>query len=150
MAGSTFMGMILLALGIFVGFQGIDLSLGTPGHPGPGFVPLGLGVILILLAAVYLWQSSRGKEKKKTPSSPSDYWRTGMAVGTISLYAFAVSWLGYILTTFLFFVIWLSLIERKKWLQTASLACLAVAAVYFFNILFSVQLPSGLLKGIIR
>jgi hypothetical protein len=150
MAGSTIMGAILLALGAFVGYQGIDLTLGTPGHPGPGFVPFGLGLIFTLLAAVYLWQSSRGKEKKKIPSSPSDYRRTVMAVGTISLYALAVSWLGYILTTFLLFVIWLSLIERKRWLQTASLACLAVIAVYFFNVLFSVQLPAGLLKGIIR
>ncbi len=150
MAGSTIMGVILLALGIFVSYHGIELSPGTPGHPGPGFVPLGLGVILGLLAAVYLWQSSREREKAKTAVSPSGYGRTAMALGTLCAYALIVSWLGYILTTFFFFIIWLSLIERKRWIPTASLACLAVVAVYLFNVLFSVQLPAGLLQGILR
>jgi hypothetical protein len=150
MSGSKTMGTILLALGVFVCYQGIDLSIGRPNHPGPGFVPFGLGFILTFLAIVYLWQIPRGKEKRNPSSFPVTYQRTAMAVGTICLYAFVLSWLGYILTTLLLFVIWLSLIERKGWIQTASLACLAVAAVYFFNVLFSVQLPAGLLKGVIR
>jgi hypothetical protein len=150
MSGSRVMGIILLILGVFVCYQGGSLSIGTPSHPGPGFVPFGLGFILTILAAVHLRQVSRGKEERKTTSLPVSYQRTAMAVGTICLYALIVGWLGYILTTLLLFVIWLSLIERKGWIQTASLACLAVVAVYFFNVLFSVQLPAGLLKGIIR
>jgi len=150
MAGSTIMGVVLLALGIFVCYHGVELSLGTPGQPGPGFVPLGLGLILAFLAAVYLWQSWRKRGKAQTAVSPSGYGRTAMAVGTLCAYALLVNWLGYILTTFFLFVTWLSLIERKRWIPTASLACLAVVAVYFFNVLFSVQLPAGLLKGILR
>jgi hypothetical protein len=73
-----------------------------------------------------------------------------MAVGVLCFYALMADWVGYILTTFFSFIIWLSLIERKSWLQTASLACLAVVAVYAFNVLFSIQLPAGLLKGILR
>jgi putative tricarboxylic transport membrane protein len=145
------MGGILLLLGIFVCYQGIDLSVGTPSRPGPGFVPFGLGIILTVLAVIFLWQSSPGREEKaKTTPSAVKYRRTGMAVGTLCLYALTVNWLGYILSTFVLFVIWLALIERRGWLQTASLACLAVVAVYFFNALFSVQLPAGLLQGIIR
>jgi hypothetical protein len=150
MAGSKIMGVTLLALGIFVGYQGIDLTLGTPSRPGPGFVPFGLGFILISLAVVFLWQSSSRKEKGKPPSPGGNYRRTAMAVGVLCFYALIVNGVGYILTTFFLFIIWLALIERKGWLQTASLACLAVAAVYAFNVLFSVQLPSGLLKGILR
>jgi hypothetical protein len=150
MSGSKIMGAILVGIGAFVCYQGFDLSIGTPGRPGPGFVPFGLGSILTLLAAVYLWQVSRGKEGRKVSSFPIRYRRTGMAVGTICLYALFVGWLGYLPATFLLFVIWLSLIERKGWVQIASLACLAVVAVYFFNVLFSVQLPAGLLKGFIR
>ena len=150
MSGSKIMGTILLGIGGFVCYQGVDLSLGTPSHPGPGFVPFGLGAVLTLLSAVYLWHISQGKEERKASSFTVNYQRTGMAIGTICLYALILSWLGYILTTLLVFVVWLSLIERKSWIQTGSLACLAVVAVYFFNVLFSVQLPAGLLKGIIR
>jgi hypothetical protein len=144
------MGAILLGIGAFVCYQGIDLSLGTPSRPGPGFVPFGLGAVLTLLSAVYLWHISQGKEKRKASSFPVSFQRTVMAIGTICLYAFLLGWLGYIPTTLLLFVVWLSLIEKKSWFQTASLACLAVVAVYLFNVLFSVQLPAGLLKGIIR
>jgi len=150
MSGPKIMGTILLGIGAFVCYQGIDLSLGAPSRPGPGFVPFGLGAILILLSAVYLRHISQGKEERKASSFTVSYQRTGMAIGTICLYALILSWLGYILTTLLVFVVWLSLIERKSWIQTGSLACLAVVAVYFFNVLFSVQLPAGLLKGIIR
>ena len=142
------MGLTLLALGVFVCYQGIDLTLGTPIRPGPGFVPFGLGFILILLAASYLRQNSSKKEKGIFPGG--DYRRTAMAMGILCFYALIVNWVGYILTTFLSFIFWLALIERKAWLQTASLACLAVVAVYAFNVLFSIQLPTGLLKGFIR
>jgi hypothetical protein len=148
MAGSKIMGVILLALGIFVGYQGVELTLGTPSRPGPGFVPFGLGLILTILAAFYFWQNRLNKEKRVSPGG--NYRRTAMAVGVLCFYALMADWVGYILTTFFSFIIWLSLIERKSWLQTASLACLAVVAVYAFNVLFSIQLPAGLLKGILR
>jgi putative tricarboxylic transport membrane protein len=150
MPGSAVMGTILFGLGIFVCYHGIDLTVGKPSLPGPGFVPLGLGSILMLLSSVYLYQSFGKKEKRKDPSTRSGYYRLLMAAGVMALYAWIVSWVGYILTTFLFFVVWVYLIERKNWVQTVSLACLAVVAVYFFNTLFSVQLPTGLLKGIVR
>jgi len=142
------MGGILLALGILVGYQGIELTLGMPSRPGPGFVPFGLGLILTILAVIYLWQNRLDKEKRVSPGG--NYRRTAMAVGVLFFYALVVTWVGYLLTTFISFVLWLSLIERKAWFQTASLACLAAVAVYAFNVLFSVQLPAGLLKGILR
>jgi hypothetical protein len=148
MAGSKIMGVFLLLLGGFVCYQGIDLTLGAPSRPGPGFVPFGLGLILTTLAAFYLWH---GRSEKAKPGSPGgNYRRTAMAVGVLCFYALIVNWAGYILTTFFSFILWLSLIERKAWFQTASFACLAAVAVYAFNVLFSIQLPAGLLKGILR
>lgn len=148
MQGSKIMGAFLLLLGFFVCYQGLDLTLGTPNRPGPGFVPFGLGLILLTLAGVYLWQNRGRKEEKK--SAGGNYRRTALALGVLCFYAFAVSWAGYILTTFFSFILWLSLIERKGWMQTASLACLAAVGIYAFNVLFSIQLPAGLLKGILR
>ncbi len=150
MPGSVIMGIFLLGLGIFVCFQGIDLTLGKPSLPGPGFVPFLLGTILTLLALCYLKQSLRRKEKGSKSGSFSGYPRLILAIGVMALYALIVNWLGYILTTFLLFVFWLSLIERKNWVQIISLACVAVVGAYFFNTLFSIQLPTGLLKGILR
>jgi hypothetical protein len=148
MAGSKVMGVVLLLLGIFVCYQGIDLTLGRPSIPGPGLVPFGLGLILTILAAVYLWQNGPKTSSEKSPRGT--YRRTVLAVGILCFYGLAMNWIGYLLTTFLAFVLWLSVIEKKNWLQTASLAGLASISVYAFNVLFSIQLPAGLLKGILR
>ncbi len=142
------MGISLVLLGGFVCYHGIDLTLGMPNRPGPGFVPFGLGLILITLAAIYLWQNRSNKVERSSPGI--NYRRTALALAVLCFYALVVNWAGYILTTFFAFILWLSLIERKAWLQTASLACLAAVAVYAFNVLFSIQLPAGILKGILR
>jgi membrane-associated HD superfamily phosphohydrolase len=105
-------------------------------------------MILTTLAAIFLWQNRRRKEERR--SAAANYRRTALAVGVLCFYALIVNWVGYLLTTFFSFILWLSLIERKAWIQTAFFACLASVAVYAFNVLFSVQLPAGLLKGILR
>jgi hypothetical protein len=147
MYGPWVMGIILLGLGIFVCSHAVELTLGKPSRPGPGFLPFGLGLILVFLAILYLVQSRR--QKPRSPAhSPGSFLRTLLAVGILCFFAAFVNWLGYLITTFFLFVFWLVLIERKKWPMVFFLACLAMVAVYFFNFLFSVQLPRGLLRGI--
>ncbi len=86
------MGLILMGLGIFVIYQGIDLGVGEPGRPGPGFVPLGLGGILTVLSALYLWQILReGGKEGLSPSVAIPYGRTIRAVSALVLYALLVN-----------------------------------------------------------
>lgn len=139
-------GTIFLALGIFVGHQAIQLSLGRPSRPGPGFVAFGLGLILTLLSSLYLMQVSRRKSEDQPRPSRGGRNRTLLAVGLLCLYAAVLNSLGYLISTFLLFGIWLGFIEQKKWYLTLPIAFLALVAVYFFNYLFSVQLPKGSLK----
>ncbi len=139
-------GTIFLALGIFVSHQAIQLSLGRPSRPGPGFVAFGLGLILTVLSFLYLMQVSRTKSEDQPRPSRVGRNRTLMAVGLLCLCAALLNPLGYLICTFLLFGIWLGLIEQKKWYLTLPIAFLALVAVYFFNYLFSVQLPKGFLK----
>lgn len=145
--GPVAIGMILLGLGIFVCHQALQLSLGRPSHPGPGFVAFGLGSILILLSTLYLIQFTRIKSGDRPRPSRGGGYRTMLAVGLLCLYAAVLNWLGYLISTFLFFVIWLRFVEQKKLYFTLPIAFLALVVVFYFNYLFSVQLPKGLLKG---
>jgi len=147
MLGAWIMGIILLGLGSFVCHHSIGLSLGKPSRPGPGFFPLGLGVILILLAVFYLVQSAR-REERPSAEVTGRIHRTVIAVAILCFYAAVVEWLGYLITTFFLFGFWLLFIERKQWYWVLFLGPIAVVGVYFFNILFSVQLPKGLLRGL--
>jgi hypothetical protein len=146
--GQVFAGVILLALGIFVCQQAIHLNLGQASRPGPGFVPFGLGSILILLSLLYLVPVLRTFKKEEKPRLSAGLIRTLMGIGILCLFSSILSGLGYLLSTLLLFLLWLMLIERKKWPMAVGLASLALVFVYFFNLLFSIQLPRGIIRGL--
>ena len=146
--GQVSAGVILLALGFFVCQQAIQLTLGQASRPGPGFVPFGLGSILILLSLLYLAPLFRTRQGHEEPQPLSNLTRTLLAVGILCLFSAVLSGLGYLLSTLLLFLLWLMLIERKKWPVAVGLAGLALVFVYFFNLLFSVQLPRGIIRGL--
>lgn len=150
MFGSASFGIILIGLGLFVCYEATQFSLGQPSRPGPGFFSFGLGAILTVLAILYLLPVFRKRVNDRPSRSGGNPLNTVLAIGVLCLYALLVNWLGYLITTFLMFAAWLTLIERKKWFVVLPLAGLAVVGVYFFNVIFSVQLPLGLLKGILR
>ena len=50
--GNALCGAIFLALGIFFGVQSLGLDLGTAFRMGPGFFPLALAAVLILLGVI--------------------------------------------------------------------------------------------------
>ncbi len=145
--GPILAGVILLTLGIFVCHQAVQLSLGQASRPGPGFVPFGLGSILILLSLLYTFHFLRTPREREESKGHRGLYRTFLAIVILCLCIGLLNWLGYLITTFLLFLMWLAIIERKKWYVSLSLSLLALVVVYYFNLLFSVQLPRGLIKG---
>lgn len=145
--GPIFAGIILLALGIFVCHQAVQLSLGQARRPGPGFAPFGLGSILILLSFLYIFHFLRTQRGRGESKVHRGLYRTFLAIGILCFCIGLLNWLGYLISTFLLFLMWLVIIERKKWYVSLSLSLLALVVVYYFNLLFSVQLPKGLIKG---
>jgi Tripartite tricarboxylate transporter TctB family len=145
--GPVLAGVILLALGIFVCHQAVRLSLGQPSRPGPGFVPFGLGSILVLLSLLYIFHFLRTQNGRGESKAHRGRTRTFLAIGILCFCIGSLNWMGYLISTFLLFLMWLAIIERKKWYVSLSFSLLALVVVYYFNFLFSVQLPRGLLKG---
>jgi hypothetical protein len=146
--GPVLAGILFLALGIFVCHQATQLSLGQASRPGPGFVPFGLGSILILLSLLYLIPSLRAVGREEKSRGPSGFHRTLLAVGILCFFNIVLNGLGYLISTFILFLLWLMLVERKEWPISLGLACLALVLVYYFNLLFSVQLPKGFIQGL--
>jgi putative tricarboxylic transport membrane protein len=137
-------GYILLIIGVATAWSSIHLSMGKWRHPGPGFFPFGLALVIILLSLVLVL-----KRWKKDPS-PSPFWpgRTWLRplLGVLSLifYALVVDIIGFILTTFLFLVIWMWVIERLRWRTIFSISIGTTVALYLiFNFFLEVPLPTG-------
>jgi len=78
-------GVALVALGGVIAAGAFGLRIGTPAHMGPGFVPLSLGVLLLLCGVVLL---ARGKSDV-VPASAPPAWRPLLAL-TFAFLLFAV------------------------------------------------------------
>ena len=111
-------------------WSSIHLSMGRWRHPGPGFFPFGLAIVLVLLSLALL-----SRHWKKDPS-PSPFWpgRTWLRplLGVLSLvfYALLFDMIGFILTTFLFLIIWMWVIERLRWRTILSISIGTTVALY--------------------
>jgi putative tricarboxylic transport membrane protein len=141
-------GYILLAIGVITAWSSTSLSMGKFRHPGPGFLPFGLALILILLSlALILQNRARGGASK--PFWAERTWlRPLLGIVIFTLYAFFLGYIGFILTTFLFLIIWMWVIERIRWVTLLSISVGVTAVLYFiFEYFLEVPLPTGFFSG---
>ena len=121
--------------------------MGRLKHPGPGFLPFGLAIVLIILSLILIF--SKWKEgTARTSFWPHRTWlRPLLGVSILIFFALVVERVGFLITTFLFLVIWMGVIERIRWLTIISISIGTTAALYLIFALFlDVPLPMGILK----
>ncbi len=138
-------GYILLTIGAVTAWSSTYLSMGQFRHPGPGFLPFGLALVLMGLAAALIL-SNRNKGQSSSPFWARRTWvRPLLGVIVFLMYAFVIGYLGFILTTFLFLIVWMWIIERIRWMTIVSISIGVTAVLYFiFEFFLEVPLPTGL------
>ena len=137
---------LVLAGALCVG--SLQLKVGTPSEPGSGFLPFGTGFLLGTLALVHLVQITLPRDEKKEPLLGEVRWKRGVCVATaLLLYALFLPRLGYIITTFLFMAVLLSVYERRKWWMVGGASLLVIAVTYLvFHHWLKVQFPLGFFR----
>jgi hypothetical protein len=139
---------IVAAFLMFVGVGGATLAyqmgFGTMHHPGSGFFPFWLSLILAFVSVIY-WLTQLGPD-----SQPVSLWskeillRPALAAGVMFLYPLAMDWIGFFPSTFLLFLAWLIIVERERWLTMALVSTLGTASLYIiFSVFLKVPLPKG-------
>ena len=115
-------------------------------HPGPGFLPFGLALCLIILSLALIFKSR--KRNVSTPFWTQRTWlRPLLGVAILIFFALVVGWVGFLITTFIFLMIWMGVIERVRWRTIISVSIGTTAALYLIFALFlDVPLPMGFLK----
>lgn len=139
-------GYILLVIGTATAWSSVHLSMGKWRHPGPGFFPFGLAIVLILLALTLIFRHWQ-KDPTRAPFWPGRTWlRPLLGVGILVFYALFFDRIGFILTTFLFLIIWMWIIERLRWRTILSISIGTTVALYLiFSLFLEVPLPPGFL-----
>lgn len=135
-------GAFLALLGLFVLWERRVLPLGTSQHPGPGYAPLLLAILLIVFGAILIIGG------KGAPSLRSISWSEAPHAAAILACCIFITLLmeriGYRLTMFIVLGFLLGVIERMKiWLVLSLVAFFSLGSFWLFDSLLRVPLPRG-------
>lgn len=141
---------LLLLFGAITAGLSCQIRVGTLRAPGSGFFPFYLGLLLILLAAIQISQSWRGRcasaETTQAPGgSPLGAWRRVLRFSAAIALAIALlSVLGYPTVAFLLMGALLYLLGLRGWAQIVSIAlCAAGLSYVLFVRWLQIPLPTG-------
>jgi putative tricarboxylic transport membrane protein len=143
--------LVWLGVGLFICVGSRRLSLGDFHNPGPGFLSFYAGLILGALALVVHLQARRAPsvDNKDKPIWTNRQKGFKMVLTVLALLAYAVgmNYLGFLVSTFIFLVFLLRVIEPQRW-WVALLGSLVASVAFYF--IFDFGLQSQLPKGLFR
>jgi putative tricarboxylic transport membrane protein len=136
---------VLLVVGLGGAIEARRLTIGDPGHPGPGFFPFWLALALCLAAlALLLKPSPAAPRPVNAPAERLKHGRVVLALVASVAYTVGLEPLGFLLTTFLFLLFLLGAIESRRSVPSIAIsAATAVASHLVFKVWLGVQLPAG-------
>lgn len=133
---------VLIATGLFLGWEATRLPFGDFGLPGPGFFPVVLSALLVGFAAVTGAELARGRASGETV--PFGHRDVIVAIAGLLAVPLLFETLGTYLTLGLFSAALLIAIGRVSVLRTALGSAIGMVVVwYFFKVLLGLQLPNG-------
>jgi len=134
----------LLLFGLGGALEARRLTLGTAGNPGPGFFPFWLAVGLCAVGTTLLLVRPAAAPLLVAPSERLRSSKVLLALAASAVYAFALPLLGFVVSTFLFLLVMLTAIERRRWISSLAIAAASAAACHvLFKTWLDVQLPGG-------
>lgn len=146
-------GLFCLALGILVAAGSLHQGLMRRGVPGPGFLPFFTAILFIALSLAVLipaFGGGKGKEElregAKLFSEKDSLKKVLLSLTALFAYGLLLSYAGYLLTTFIFMLFILRIVEPVPWKTVVWTAlATAVSSYLLFVVLLEVQLPPGIL-----
>jgi putative tricarboxylic transport membrane protein len=139
--GSIFL--FFLGIGAIIG--AIQLQVGSPTEPQPGFFPFVGGIILIVFSTIIFLQGWLGRSKEQIAFG--EIGRPALLLVVMILLVAILDRLGYVVGTFIASGLILRILSVKSWkaLILTSL-CLSIGTYVLFDRLLGVDLPVGLLS----
>ncbi len=144
---ASFLG---IALGTLLVISSLKLNPGQWTQPGPGFMPLGCGLLLISLCIAYgvgsIWTRDDDYGKRESPWPRQNVGRLVGVLIALFLFSFLLTILGYLLSTFLLMIFLFRVVEPERWFITIIKTVLSVLVTYIvFDKWLMIQFPKGFL-----
>lgn len=138
---------VVLGFGSGLAYAALGMELGSLSQPGPGFLPLGTAFLLIALSLIYAFSSfRRAADGVKSPWPKENRITLIVVTASLALFCAALTFVGYIPSTFLLMMALFLVADPGKWLAALTKAALTTAFTYLvFEKLLLIQFPAGLL-----
>lgn len=132
-------GLALAALGLAVaGWAATRFDLGTPRRMGPGFFPLGLGLLLAVLGGIIALNAPPASGERQRAALPE----LGAVVAAIIIFALGIERLGLVPTTALSVLVSSSAVQRGGIVWRLALAAVVTAiSVAIFSYGLAMNIP---------
>jgi putative tricarboxylic transport membrane protein len=139
------------ALGVFVGIAvvggALQLRIGTPTNPQPGFFPFLGGIAVAVLSGILIVQALMGGSVGGEPLG--DVRRPAILVGSLAVYVAVLDPVGYVPATMLLTGTILRVLGVTSWrIVSVAGVALSVGTYVLFARLLDIDLPAGLLKAL--
>ncbi len=132
---------VVLSLAICWG--AVRLGPGRFTEPGPGFMPLLMGGLMLVLTII--GASERGaSEKAAALPGKEKLILLGMTVAALWLYAVLLSRLGFVIDTLLLMLFLFSVIQKVKWTTAVLASVVSVGICYFLFSSLGAEFPRGI------
>lgn len=145
-------GLFWLAIGAFVTWTGHDMGLGRLNQPGGGFAFFWIGIFMCGLSAAVIGQALlAGGPTVGSLWAGTRWGKVLVVIGLLVVYAAAFERVGFIPCTLALLLILMWFVDPVRWWLAALVAVTATFGVWaVLTKTLKIQLPSGILNGILR
>jgi putative tricarboxylic transport membrane protein len=142
-------GMFWLLIGLGLCIWSSAYSMGTLAQPGAGFLPFGLGLLVMLFSLTLIGSTVKSKAETGETSEPLSMGCWKKVLFTILVLVVAGLFfekVGYLLTFFFLSLFLMIIAGLRGWKQITLVAfCTALGVYIFFVLLLKQPLPTGFL-----
>ena len=133
--------------GLYITYEGFLLKLGTARAPKPGFMIFWMGVVILILSALFFIETFTMPEQEHKALWRGVRWfRGAKLMAALFLYVAVFQGLGFILSTFLLLVFLFKGLEPQSWRNALLLSAVTIAICYL--VFLELQFPPGVLSFI--
>jgi putative tricarboxylic transport membrane protein len=132
--------------GLLITVGSLRMPIGRLGEPGPGFLPLIVGILLVLMSLTLFINSLRLKmaDQKVLGMDRKEQFKVFTTTLSLIVYAVALRPLGFVLVTFILLVFLFRVIGELNWKVSITGPILTTLFFYLlFDVWLEVQFPLG-------
>lgn len=140
-------GLVLMLFSGAVINEAFNLEVGTPRHPGSGFMILGAGAVLGALALLQFLKSLLFRQRPGQAPEKIYPWRIISVIAANMIYIAVLESVGYLLCTFLLLCFLFQVYEKGRWGSiVGGAAAISLLTYAVFSRLLQLNLPKGLIR----